>query len=200
MFRGDIARTLLIMTQDAPSAFLEAVAALRSSRVRAEITLSEAPSPARLAPHSLALNADLSLDQEEDVATGRFVLLHDPQGQQAWAGTFRIVSFIKADVDAEMTSDPLLTVVGWTWLLDALADHGVEHTMASGTVTRVASESFGELSDRGSAAEIEIRASWTPIGPISGHFEAWCDLLATTAGLPPLPADVATIAPRHQRF
>lgn len=188
------------MNQDAPSAFLEAVSSLRSAQVRAEISLSEAPSPARLAPHSLALNADLSIDGEEDVATGRFVLLHDPQGQQAWAGAFRIVTFIKAEVDAEMTSDPLLTEVGWTWLLDSLAEHGVEHTMTSGTVTRVASESFGELSDRGLSAEIEIRASWTPIGAIADHFEAWCDVLSTCAGLPPLPADVASIAPRHRRL
>lgn len=188
------------MTENAPLAFLEAVASLRSTRVRAEIAVSEAPAPAKLAPFSLALNADLSIDPDEDIATGRFVLLHDPQGQEAWAGTFRIVSFVKADIDPEMTSDPLLTVVGWTWLMDALAEHGVDHAMASGTVTRVASESFGELSDRGSAAEIEIRASWTPLGSISAHFEAWCDLLATCAGLPPLPADVATIAPRHQRF
>lgn len=191
------------MTQDAPLAFLEAVAALRTARVRPEITLSEAPAPARLAPHAVALNADLSLDHEEDVATGRFVLLHDPEGQQAWAGDHRIVTFIKAEVDVEMTSDPLLTVVGWTWLMDALADHGAQYAMASGTVTRVASESFGELHDRGPSAEMEIRASWTPTGAgaeISRHFLAWCDLLSTCAGLPPLPADVATIAPRHQRF
>lgn len=191
------------MTKDAPLAFLEAVESIRALRVRPEITLSEAPAPARLAPHAVALNADLSLDHEEDIATGRFVLLHDPQGQQAWAGDYRIVTFIKADVDVEMTSDPLLTVVGWTWLMDALAEYGAEYSMASGTVTRVASESFGELSDREPAAEIEIRASWTPMGSpqrIADHFAAWCDLLSTCAGLPPLPADVATIAPRHQRF
>lgn len=191
------------MTQDAPLAFLDAVASLRAIRVRPEITLTEAPAPARLAPHALAINADLALDHDDDgddLASGRFVLLHDPQGQQAWAGTFRAVTFIKADVDPEMTSDPLLTVVGWTWLTDALAEHGASHVMASGTVTRVASESFGELSDREPAAEIEIRASWTPVGPIAPHFEAWCDLLSMCAGLPPLPSDVATLATRRQRF
>jgi len=184
------------MTQDAPLAFLDAVASLRAVRVRSEITLHEAPAPARLAPYSLAVNADLTLDRSdegEDLATGRFVLLHDPHGQQAWAGTFRAVTFLKAEVDPEMTSDPLLTVVGWTWLTDALAEHGAEHLMASGTVTRVASESFGELADRDPMAEIEIRASWTPLGAIGPHFEAWCDLLATCSGLPPLPADVATL-------
>jgi hypothetical protein len=186
------------MTQDAPPAFDEAVASMRLARVRSEITIGEAPSPARLAPFSFALTADLSLDGEEDVATGRFVLLHDPNGQEAWGGSFRLVTFVKADLDPEMTADPLLTAVGWSWLTDALADHGAVALMSSGTVTRVASESFGELGDREPAAEIEIRASWTPEGAIAAHFEAWCDLLSTCAGLPPLPPEVAPLQRRRQ--
>ena len=177
---------------DPPPAFEAAVASLRSVRVRPEISLDEAPSPARLAPYSLAITADVILphDPDAELASGRFVLLHDPKGNDAWGGDFRAVTFVKAELDPEMTSDPLLTAVGWSWLLDALADHDAQYLMPSGTVTRVASESFGEL-DRDPSAEIEIRASWTPRGDITGHFEAWCDLLTTCAGLPPLPPGVA---------
>lgn len=177
-----------------PRAFAEAVKALRGIRVRPEISLEEAPAPARLAPFTLAITADLILpdNPDADVANGRFVLLHDPNGNDAWNGEFRCVTFVKAELDPEMTSDPLLTAVGWSWFLDALADHSAEFLMPSGTVTRVASESFGEL-DRDPSAEIEVRASWTPLGDMTAHFEAWCDLLTTCAGLPPLPPGVAKL-------
>ena len=68
---------------------------------------------------------------------------------------------------------------------------------ASGTVTRVASESFGSMSDRPATAEIEIRASWTPTEDALGeHLLAWGDLLCTAAGLPPLPAGVVPLSRR----
>jgi len=45
--------------------------------------------------------------------------------------------------------------------------------------------------------EIEVRASWTPVDDIAGHFTAWGALLCTVAGLPPLPAGVAALARRR---
>jgi hypothetical protein len=71
-------------------------------------------------------------------------------------------------------------------------------TAASGTVTRVASESFGSMSDRPATAEIEIRASWTPLRyeQLGDHLVAWGDLLCTAAGLPPLPAGVVPLTRR----
>lgn len=180
-----------------PEAFTQAVQQLRSVRVRPEISLTETPAPARLAPYSLAINADVILphDPDAELASGRFVLLHDPHGSEAWGGTFRAVTFVKAELEPEMTGDPLLTAVGWSWVLDALTEHDADYLMPSGTVTRVASESFGEL-DRDPSAEIEIRASWTPRGDMRDHFEAWCDLLTTCAGLPPLPPGVAKLSSR----
>jgi len=50
---------------------------IRAIALRNEIVLEEVPAPQKLAPHALALTADVDID----VATGRFVLLHDPQGQ-----------------------------------------------------------------------------------------------------------------------
>ena len=95
-------------------------------------------------------------------AAGRLVLLHDPAGNAAWQGTFRCVTFARAEVDPEMVSDPLLAQVGWSWLLDALASHGAEFVAPSGTVTSVSSESFGGMADEDPSAEVEVRASWTP--------------------------------------
>ena len=108
----------------------------------------------------------------EEVGSGRLVLLHDPAGNAAWQGTFRCVTFARADVDPEMVTDPLLAQVGWSWLLDALAGHGAEYVAPSGTVTSVSSESFGGWPTRPPRAEVEVRASWTP-------------LLRTASGCPP---------------
>ncbi len=55
-----------------------------------------------------------------ELATGRLVLLHDPDGEQAWDGVLRLVVYVRAEVDAELASDPLLPDVGWSWLTDAL--------------------------------------------------------------------------------
>jgi hypothetical protein len=95
-----------------------------------------------------------------------------------------------------MASDPLLPEIGWAWLIESLKKFGCEYINPSGTVTRVASASFGELVDRDEDSEIEVRASWTPTNPesIVGHVQAWLELLAITAGLEPIPEGVTSIA------
>ena len=110
--------------------------------------LETVPAPQKLAPHALAMTADVL----EDAATGRFVLLHDPAGQEGWGGQWRCVTFARAAIDLEMASDPLLPEIGWAWLLESLKKHGCEFINPSGTVTRVASASFGELVERDFAA------------------------------------------------
>ena len=130
----------------------------------------------------------------EDLGTGRLVVLHDPDGQGAWEGTFRIVAFVKATLEPEMAADPMLAEVGWTWLTEALDSHGAAFTNISGTVTRVTSESFGGLADRPLEGQIEIRVSWTPLDPdLAPHELAWADVLAQAAGLMPLPPGVAQL-------
>ncbi|NDF10888.1 MAG: DUF3000 family protein, partial [Actinobacteria bacterium] len=62
---------------------------MRAMATRPEIELEEAPAPQKLAPSAFAIIGDVALDEENDVATGRFVLLYDPQGQDAWDGNFR---------------------------------------------------------------------------------------------------------------
>jgi hypothetical protein len=95
-----------------------------------------------------------------------------------------------------MASDPLLPEIGWTWLLEALKKNNCEFSAPSGTVTRVASASFGALADREEDSEMEIRASWTPTDGenLLSHVNAWLELLAMAAGLEPIPQGVSSIA------
>ena len=173
-----------------PADFARAVAALRAVRLRPEVTLSEVPSPGRIAPYSMALSADVATGDTE-LASGRFVLLHDPAGQDAWEGTMRAVTFVRAELEPEMGADPVLGDVGWTWLLECLAAAGAHPVAAGGTVTRVISQSHGSLADRPPVVEIEIRASWTPVDADLGpHLRGWAGLLCTAAGLPPVPDGV----------
>ncbi len=192
---------------DAPELFQRALTALRTARVRPDVVLTEAPSPGRIAPYSVALTADVvdrragtqTGSQTGELATGRFVVLHDPSAPEPWGGTFRAVTFVRAELEPELGSDPLLGEVGWSWLLEALQQRDAGFIHEGGTVTRVVSESFAALSDRPSGVELEIRASWTPTdADLTPHLLAWTDVLCTVAGLPPLPDGVAALpAPRR---
>ncbi|CAM5609004.1 hypothetical protein SCALM49S_00322 [Streptomyces californicus] len=93
------------------------------------------------------------VDGEEDLADGRLVLLHDPAGQDAWNGTFRLVTLVRAELEPEMAADPLLPEVCWSWLTGALEDRGLAYGEASGTVTRAGSHYFGALSTRRPATQ-----------------------------------------------
>ena len=169
-----------------PETFTRAVDGLRAVQPREEILLEEVPAPQRLAPYAFALSAVVRRDLEE-MATGRLILLHDPAGHEAWdGGTLRLVTYVTAELEPELTADPLLPAVGWSWLVDALDGHGATHTAIGGTVTQTVSTRFGELAGPPAAGDVEIRASWTPLDPdLRAHLLAWCDLLSSTAGLPP---------------
>jgi hypothetical protein len=179
-----------------PEEFQQAVDQLRAAALRPEVFSEEMPAPQRIAPFSSALTADVTVAGEE-VGGGRLVVLYDPVGNDAWQGCFRCVAYARADIDPEMVTDPLLSAVGWTWLTEALANHSADYLAPSGTVTKVASESFGTMDGEAPSAEIEVRASWSPLGSLTPHVEAWGDLLCTAAGLPPLPAGVVPIPSRR---
>jgi len=177
-----------------PEPFGAALTGLRAVLARPGrpgLLLQEVPAPRRLAPYSVAVSAEILDADGDQVASGRFVALHDPQGQDGWRGDTRVVAFVSADVEAEMAADPALAQVGWSWLTDSLVDRGAGHTAAGGTVTRTVSCRFGQLEDDDEASEVEVRASWTPVLAADGtldlgvHLLAWCDLLCATAGLPP---------------
>lgn len=189
------------------SQFNQLVELLRTVTPRDEILLEEVPAPQKLATYAFAFTADVSNgllgDEEDELASGRFVILHEPGGQETWEGEFRAVTFLRADVDVAMQEDPLLPEVGWSWLLDSLTAAGCEFNAPSGTVTRVSSASFGKLSSRSDESEIEIRASWTPLitdpAQILDHILAWCNLIGEVSGLPPVEEGVASIAAARRR-
>lgn len=176
----------------APLPFRAAVDALRAARLRPQIEIDPTKPPQRLAPFTYALEATV-VDGDEDLADGRLVLLHDPAGHDAWQGSFRLVTLVRAELEAEMAADPLLPEVCWSWLTGALQARGLSYGEPSGTVTRAGSHYFGGLADRPANSQIEIRASWTPREGLGGvpdtasHLASWCDLLAQIAGLPRPP-------------
>ena len=145
-----------------PPEFRAAVATMRAARLRPEVFCEEMPAPQRIAPYAAALTADVTVDGT-DLGTGRIILLHDPAGNDAWDGTYRCVAYARAEIELDLVTDPMLAAVGWSWLTEALDAHGAAYTAASGTVTRVATESFGGMADEGGTAQLELRASWTPI-------------------------------------
>jgi Protein of unknown function (DUF3000) len=168
-----------------PETFARAVAGLRSASLRPEIELEEVGAPQRLAPYTFALSATV-LRHDDEIATGRLILLHDPAGHEAWEGTMRLVTYVTAEVDVDMAADPLLPQVGWTWLTDALDAQDAGYRAIGGTVTQTMSTRFGELAGPPATADIEIRASWTPTDDdLGAHLLGWSVLLASTAGLPP---------------
>ena len=129
-----------------PADFLFALGTLRQARCRSELHLDEIPAPSRLAPFAVALGAEVigpgespaggpvhgpaaaalaraSGSDDVELATGRFILLHDPDGSAVWDGEFRIVTYIRAQLEPEMGNDELLGSVAWTWLVEALDNH-----------------------------------------------------------------------------
>ncbi|MDR8019122.1 DUF3000 domain-containing protein [Nesterenkonia aerolata] len=204
-----------------PGAFRDALGEIRRATPRPEAAIAEIPAPRKLAPYAVALRAEVTesspgqrvtggttgavsslgtsspapADEDaEQLAAGRFILLHDPAGQAAWDGTSRVVIYIRAELDTEMSNDPLLASVAWTWLADSLSQYGVQHRRAGGTATRILSESFGELADREASNTVELRASWTPgDGGLDTHVEAWSDMVCSFAGLPALPDGVVAM-------
>jgi hypothetical protein len=187
---------------EVPVDFLDALRSLRRVTVRPEVVLDEVPGPSRIAPYTAALTAEVRTARRSvsasELASGRFVVLYDPAGQEAWDGCFRLVTLVRATLEHEVGEDPLLAEVAWSWFGDALASVGLDVHAAGGTVTRVLSQSFGALERRAEQTELEIRASWTAAdSDLGDHLRAWATLLCTAAGLEPLPDGVVPIGPRH---
>lgn len=160
------------------------------------LLLDEVPAPKRLAPFTAALTAETAESEAgTPLATGRLVVLHDPAGQDAWDGDFRLVVMARTRLDRAMGSDEALGSAAWSWLTDALDDEGAGYRCLVGTVTRVASETFGGMTLTDSSAHAEIRASWTPMTPNLGpHLSAWYRLIHMAAGHEPASAPVVGIA------
>jgi len=167
---------------------------MNAAEVRAEIQLGPIRPPQRLAPFSYALGAEVQRPEPEIIpeisegdAFGRLILLHDPEGADAWDGTMRLVAFIQADLDATEAVDPLLPEVAWSWLLESLQDRTEHFTALGGTVTATTSVRYGDISGPPRAHQLEMRASWTATTlALGAHVQAFCEVLEHAAGLPPV--------------
>jgi hypothetical protein len=172
-----------------------ALDSLQNPTLRPEFTLEEVPAPQRLAPHSIALAVEAVDSDDEELAVGRFIVLHDPEGQDTWDGTFRVVSFVRAPMESDVVTDDLFDEVAWSWLTDALSDAGAQFHNSSGTVTRTVSRSFAGLEDRSTETDLEIRASWSPdTEDLTHHIQAWLALVEKASGLTPLPEGVTALS------
>jgi hypothetical protein len=195
------------VTTAEPAQFREAVAAMNAATVRREIELGPIRPPQRLAPYSYALGAEVKRDDVPLVpgdpdgvaadAFGRLILLHDPEGSDAWDGTLRLVAFVQSDLDPHEAVDPLLPEVAWSWLVDALEARGDQVTALGGTVTATTSVRYGDISGPPRAHQLELRASWTATTPeLATHVQAFCEVLEHAAGLP--PAGVTDLSSRSR--
>ncbi|HEY0718144.1 MAG TPA: DUF3000 family protein [Streptosporangiaceae bacterium] len=189
-------------------------AALKDQGVRRpEFSFDDVPAPRKLAPFAAATSATVERDGTE-IAWGRLVLLYDPVGHDGWPGCYRLISYLRAEVDQEIAADPMLCQVGWDWLIEALEARTPGYGTPSGTVTRVTTEGFGGKESEPPVYGFEQRASWsptmpagrrTPDGPaalddpaaldIAAHVTAWCDSLAAAAGVPPLAPGTHALRP-----
>ncbi|MEW2357778.1 DUF3000 domain-containing protein [Spirillospora sp. NPDC029432] len=171
-----------------PAPFQKAVETLRAiidgPPLRPELDLEDMPAPQRLAPYATAMSGSVYREDDTEAAMGRLIVLYDPEGRSGWTGGFRVVAYIRADLEPEIAADELIGSVAWSWLLEALEPAG--YAGESGTITRAVSESFGDKRGEPSTTELELRASWSPTGDdLEGHVRAWCEVMCTTAGLPP---------------
>ena len=175
---------------------------MRTARLRPEVLCEEMPAPQRIAPYASALSADVTVD-EVDVGTGRIILLHDPAGNDAWEGTFRCVAYVRAEIDPELITDPMLAAVGWSWLTEALDAHGARTSPPPAPSPASPPRTSAGWPTRRARAQLELRASWTPVEAEDGsldmaaHVEAWGELLCTTVGLPPVPDGVTAMPSRR---
>ena len=210
-------------------------AAARQSEARPELTFEEEPPPRRLAPFASAVavvvagpigpastpGAGRAAEHgagggtartgvpgnlgEIEVGGGRFVLLFDPAGQPGWDGRYRVISYVRAELEPEMAADPLINAVGWSWLTEALDNREAGYRNISGTVTTVVTQGFGSKQDEPMSTEFELRASWSPTAgadaepELASHLAAWCDVVCAAAGLPALAPGVAALRSPHRR-
>ena len=173
------------------------VATLNAVQVRSEIVLSPIAAPTALAPYAFALAADVRPTQhgeDSDWGTGRIIVLFDPESPEEWGGSWRVICFAQGPLEPEIGVEQYVADVAWSWLVDALDTRGAKYHSESGTATKIMSKGYGGLAEQGEGAQLELRASWSPDETdLVAHVEAWAELLALMAGMPPGTEQVSVL-------
>ena len=120
---------------------------------RQEFTWRTIPAPSRMAPSTWACTGEIVV-HEDELASGRLVILHDPAGQESWDGTYRMVALVQAQLEAEFAIESMLGDVAWSWVTESLELHGAEARELGCTATRVVSQSYGALASRPSTVDV----------------------------------------------
>ena len=172
-----------------PENFLQVKA---NAVLRSELTILDAPAPARLAPYALSYLGEI--EQDHAFADSRIVLMSNPAGDPSWNATTRIVLFVKSEVEDELAEEPLILEIGWQWLTETLEKFDAHPLDLSGTVTRTSSKGYGSI-DEHSPSSIEIRASWSAVDELklANHLTAWSEVVCLTAGLSGLEPGVTQL-------
>ena len=134
---------------------------MTAARQRSEFAWRTIPAPSRMAPSTWACTGEIVVHDEE-LASGRLVILHDPDGQESWDGTYRMVALVQAQLEPEFAIESMLGDVAWSWVTESLELHDAEARELGCTATRVVSQSYGALASRASTVDVEMRVSWTP--------------------------------------
>lgn len=137
-----------------PAVFERALAGLAAVELRPELDREQLPAPRRLASHSHAESAAVlgpvdAAGEAEEIGSGRFVLLYEPDGHPEWKGVFRCVTLVQVDLETEIAEDRLLPEVAWSWLTEAFELRQARYAALAGTVSQCASTRFGELARLG---------------------------------------------------
>ena len=185
--------------KEIPTEFEDALTAAEKAVFRPELRVIETAAPQGLAPYQRAWAADVepgATTDDQEFGTGRLVFLCDPSAPASWSSVYRMVVFAQAPVDKDMGADQFLPDVAWSWLIDALDTRGASYRRAAGTTTTVLSRGFGDLESEGSGAQVEVRASWSPItSDLTPHLEAWSEFVCMLAGFPATDDGVSHLQP-----
>lgn len=166
--------------------FAAALLSLKQSSIREELTIEQLAAPQEIATHSIAFSAEIKSETSEvsgKLGTGRFVLFWSPEPQENWTSNFRVVCFARSPLETDIGRESDGVDVTWDWLTSALNISGAEHSALAGTTTRIISTGHGMMDQQSEHAEIEIRASWSPLGTdLRKHLDAWQNLVCVMSG------------------
>ncbi len=117
---------------------------MTATPLRPEVELTEIPAPSRMAPHTWAASGEV-LMHDEELASGRLVVLFDPDGNEGWQGRWRMVALVQAQLEPEFAIESMLGDVAWSWVTESLELADASAHELGCTATRVVSQSYGAL-------------------------------------------------------